>query len=256
MSRTVFALWTVAACCTSQSAVAADLYTTNFNAPTYANGALVGQDGWVLTNSTVNPLQVANVETNGNVAMTNNGQDVRRVFNDAATVTSGSVYFSVDVNVSAAQANGDYALHFTDGGTSNFYARTYIRSVDGNFFSLALGTSSGTAVNYGTEDLPFNTTINLLVRYDFVAGAANDTGALYVNPTTMDGSGDTAYIAATTIGTDATTIGALALRQGSAGNAATLTVDNYSAFTVDPVPEPASLVLLGAGVLFMARRRK
>src|SRR5439155_4460162 len=124
------------------------------------------------------------------------------------------------------------------------YARTFFQA-SGSGFVMALGTSSGTTPTYGTTVEPFNTTIHILARYDFVAGAGNDTGALYVNPTTVDGSGDTPYVTATTQGTDATSIDALALRQGGATSSPTLTVDNFRAFTVTPVPEPSSLTLLG-----------
>jgi hypothetical protein len=243
------------------SARGAVLYQASFNSPTYADGALntntdtttPGQDGWLNTNAGgTNNISVSNSATNGFVSLTVSGQDVRRPFDAGATVTSGSVFFDADVTVSAAQATGDYALHFSDGGTQNFYARTYFKS-SGAGFVMALGTSSGTAVTYGTTVLNFGQTYHVLSRYDFVAGTGNDTGALYIDPTSMDGSSDTPYVAATTIGIDATTIAAVALRQGSAANSATLTVDNYRAFTV---PEPGSLALLGLGGLFALRRRR
>ena len=225
------------------------LYATDFNAPTYSDGALIGQDNWVLTNSTTNPLSVTSTATDGVVVLGTSGQDVRRGFTESA-VTSGSVFLKAEITVSSAQATGDYFLHLGDNGTSNFYARTYIRS-SGAGFVMALGTSSGTAT-YGTIELAFNTPLTLLIRYDFVAGTANDTGALFVNPTSEDGSGDTAYIAATTVGTDATTIASVNLRQGSAANAAGVTVDSLSVF----VPEPGVAMLGALGVLGLLRRRR
>jgi hypothetical protein len=241
-------------------ASAGSLYKATFNSPTYTDGVLnsgadtttAGQDGWLTTSGTsTNAIAVSNSATNGFVSLTTSGQDVRRPFDSGQTVTGGSVYFEADINVSAAQNTGDYALHLSDGGTTNFYARTYIKA-SGTGFQMALGTSSGTAVTYGAV-LNFGQTYHVLGRYDFVPGATNDTGALYIDPTSVDGSSDTPYVVATTVGTDATAIAAIALRQGTAASAATLTVDNFGAFTV---PEPGALGLFGAMAMFGLRRRR
>jgi hypothetical protein len=226
------------------------LFNVNFNAPTYTDGAIVGQDGWVQTGTTMTaPILVSNTATNGFASIVVTGQDVQRPFDGAASVTSGSVFFDADITVSAATATGDYALHFANGTTTDFYGRTYFRQSAGGF-QMALATSSGAVTTYGT-DLNLGQTYRVLVRYDMIAGPANDTGALFINPTTVDGSGDTPYINALNTGTDAVTIAGLALRQGT--NSATLNVDNYRAFTV--VPEPASMTLLGFAVVGIAARR-
>jgi hypothetical protein len=247
---------------TQSASAAVVLYLADFNAPTYSDAVLnvgtdtvtAGQDGWLNTSGGgTNNITVSNSATNGFVTMTTSGQDVRHTF---TAVTSGSVYFDADIKVTAAQATGDYALHFGDGGTANFNARTYIKS-SGAGFVMAEGTGSG-AATYGSTVLNFNQTYHVLVRYDINAGTANDSGALYINPTTEDGSGDTPYVNATLIGTDATSISGIYMRQGAAGSAASLTVDNYRAF-VEPVPEPTSIALLSfAGVGFGSRllRRK
>jgi hypothetical protein len=241
------------------------LYAATFDAPTYTDGPLnsntdtttPGQDGWITTSAggatVTNPISVSNSATNGFVSLSTSGQDVRRPF---TAVTSGSVFFDADINVSAAQATGDYALHFTDGGTGLFYARTYFKS-SGSGFVMAEGTSSGTTgLNYGTTVLNFGQAYHLLVRYDFVSGTTNDTGAIYINPTSMDGSADTSYVPATLEGIDATSIAAIAMRQGTAANAPTLTVDNLRVFSEAAVPEPSTFALLGvAGVAALVRRR-
>lgn len=225
------------------------VYSTNFNSPTYSDGGLIGQDSWVITGtSVVNPINVANTASNGTVTLTTTGQDVRRAFTAA---TSGSVYLKADITVGSAQTTGDYFLHLGDNGASNFYARTFIKSTTGGFL-MAVGTSSGTPT-YGTTVLSLNTTYTILVRYDFVAGTGNDTGALFINPTTADGSGDTAYVAATTVGTDASTISSVSLRQGTASNAPGVTIDNISV----SIPEPSGAAIIGSiGVLGLLRRRR
>lgn len=197
------------------------------------------------------PIAVANTATNGNVSLTNNGQDVRRAFTATTSVDSPSVYLKADITVTSANAAGDYFLHLGDNTATIFNARTYIRS-SGAGFQMALGTASGTAT-YGTTVLNFNQTYTILARYDFVAGAGNDTGDLFVNPTTADGSGNTPYVAATTIGTDAVTISSVSLRQGTAANAPGLVIDNLS---VAIVPEPSTALLGGLGLLALLRRRR
>jgi len=232
------------------SAALTSLYSTNFNSPTYSNGGLIGQDSWLITGtSVVSPISVANTGTNGNVTLATTGQDVRRSFTSA--VTSGSVFLGASITVGTAQATGDHFLHLGDGGANNFFARAFIRS-NGIGFQMAASSSSGTPT-YGTTVLRFGTTYQLLMRYDFVAGLANDTGALFINPTTFDGSGDTPYVAMTTIGTDATTISSVHLRQGGSTVAATLIIDNIFV----AIPEPSSAMLLGAmGILGVLRRRR
>jgi hypothetical protein len=226
------------------------IYSTDFNSPTYSDGGLIGQDGWAITGtSTVSPISVANTATNGDVTLVTTGQDVNRTFTPATT--AGSIYLKSTITVSTAQVTGDYFLHLGDGGTSNFYARLYVRS-SGTGYAMALGTSSGTAVNYGA-DLAFGATQTVLIRYDFVPGAANDTGAVFLNPTTEDGSADVPYILATTTGTDSASISSVNLRQGTAANAPGVTIDNI----VVSIPETSSTAMLGllAGVGMIRRRR-
>lgn len=233
------------------------LFSADFNAPTYVDGPLndninPGQVGWLNTNAAgTNNISVTNSATDGFVTLTTSGQDVRHLL--SMPITADSVFFRANITVSTAQATGDYALSLGDGGTSLFYARTYFRS-SGAGFQMALGTSSGSGVTYGSTVLNFGQSYDLLVRYDFVAGAGNDTGALFIDPSTFDGTGDTPYVNATTIGTDATSINGMYLRQGSASNAAGLVVDDISVF-INPVPEPTSMALAGVAVCGLAVRR-
>lgn len=233
------------------------LYSTDFNAPTYSDGAIntntdtttAGQAGWINTSGGgTNNISVANSTTNGTVSLTTAGQDIRHLF---ASTGAGSYYLKVDITVSTAQTAGDYFLSLGDGSTNIFNGRTYIKS-SATGFVMALGTSTGTAT-YGTTVLAFGTTYTILVRYDLIAGAANDTGALFVNPSNDDGTGDSAYVAATNVGTDATAMAGVYLRQGAAASAAGLTLDNLS---VSYIPEPSSVLLGALGLLPLLRRKR
>jgi hypothetical protein len=236
---------------TSQVAKAVTVvYSTDFNSPTYADGGLIGQDSWVITGtSTVSPISVANTATNGTVSLTTTGQDVRRAL--GTSITSGSIYLQFDLTVASAQTTGDYFIHLGDNGSSNFYARTYVKSTGTGTFAIAVGTSAG-AATYGTN-LTIGTTYTVLVRYDIVSGLANDTGAVFINPTTSDGSADTAYIGVTTVGTDPSQISSVSLRQGTASSAPTVTVDNIS---VSVVPEPGISLISAIGFIGLLRRRR
>lgn len=228
------------------------LYSTNFNAPTYAAGALIGQDGWAITGtSVVSPITV---NAAGAVPLVTTGQDVNRPFTPAVLAPSGNSFFlTADITLSAAQATGDYFIHIGDGGNSNFFARVYARSTTGGF-QMAMGTSSGTTGLIWGSTLNFGQTYRMVARYDIVAGANNDTGALFINPVDTYGVGDTAYVAALTIGADASTpISSVNLRQGNAANAPTLVVDNVS---VAFIPTPGAAALLGLGGLVAAKRRR
>lgn len=233
------------------------LYQTEFDAPIYTVGPLIGQDGWLITGaSVVNPINVNNGSGGpGGVPLTNTGQDVNRLLGTtitAATVPAGaSMWLNAVVTVLNAQTAGDYFMHLGDGGASNFNARIYIRAATGGF-QMALATGAGAPV-YGSGIMPFGQPTLVVARYDFVVGAGNDTGALFVNPFNFYGIGDVPYVAATTIGTDAATISSVNLRQGSATNAPEVYIDNL---TVAYLPSPGASALLGLAGLMASRRRR
>jgi hypothetical protein len=246
----------------ASSASAASLFTDSF---TYPDGALIGQGGWAIVGtSVVNPIAVSG----GAVPLTTTGQDVTNDFD--GTVNSGSAYIGADINLSAAQATGDYFLHFAQqGSTSAFPGRIFAKS-SGSGFVLGFSNSSigvgpppaAAPAVYGTTELSFDTTYHIVMRYDIVDGATNDTGALYLAPTSDTEGSNTPYVATVnTGGTDVDPvigIGQVNLRQGTAANAPTLTVDNLVVATdfatAAAIPEPTSLALIGLASLGLLRR--
>ena len=237
------------------------LYSSDFSGA--SNGNLAGQQGFNQTGTTTtNPIQV----NGGVVSLGTSGQDVSAPL--ASSVTAGtSAYISTLVNVSAAQATGDYFVHLanTTAGTL-FQDRLFVKS-SGTGYVLGLQASSSGVV-YGTTVLPFNTATRIVTRYDVVSGDQNDVGYIYVNPTGTDESTNTPYLAATTfaVAENTQTLSGVNLRQGTASSAPTLTVDDLTVATtfadaVNPgttvVPEPAGLAVLGiAGVTALGRRRR
>lgn len=244
------------------------LFSDDFS---YPNGALLGQGGWTITGSSVvNPFQVSS----GRTALTTTGQDAYSALpGGIATIADGSsFYIGVTINLSAAQATGDYFLHTTPtvGNTTALLDRLYAKSSGTGFVLGWLETAGGAAANpvYGTTDLSFGTDYRVVIAYHAVSGTLNDTGALYVNPFAdlVNEAGNTAYVTKSWTSTSAENlnVAALNLRQGTAGNAPTLTLDDLNASqtfsevaTFTAVPEPTTAALAGLGLLvagFIRRR--
>jgi hypothetical protein len=256
------------------------LFTTGFNQTvttanpvTYHDGILasnvtpaqVGQNGWnAISGGGTNPEMVSNSATNGVVSLTTSGED-DAVPLTTASATNGSVFLDADINVSAAQAAGDYFLHIGV-STSIFGLHLYAKSTTGGYL-LGITPSnlaSGAVVGYGTVPLPFGVSEHVELEYDFVAGTANDTAELFVNPvsgvlppTDIPYASDT-NAAGGALGSDITVPFTTAnVRQGSAGSAPTETVDNIVVNGNGTVPEPASLGVIGLlSTALLGRRRK
>ena len=248
------------------------VFYDDFNS--YANGNLagltqdaVGQGNWRETGSAATtPVQVYN----GTVVLGTSGQDVYAPLTSPISITDGSTfYIGATVDLTAAQSGGDYFLHFTPtvGNSSVFPERLFAKS-SGTGFVFGYDGSSGGTVNYSSTVLSFNTSYRIVLAYTGVNGTLTDTFALYVNPTDNSVEGNnTAYLASTYVGSGAesTTVAGINLRQGSAGSAPSVILDNLTVATlfsdaapVAPVPEPSTLVLgvVGGFACLVALRRK
>ncbi|HEX9950997.1 MAG TPA: T9SS type A sorting domain-containing protein [Rubricoccaceae bacterium] len=177
------------------------------------------------------------------------GQDVNRSF---TSQTSGTVYAAFLVNVSAAQT-GDYffGLERLLGGSS-YVGRVYARSAAGGVqFGLSRSSTNTTVLPvYTTTEYALNTTYLLVVEYQIVAGASNDTVSLNVISAGEDYSAEPATPTVTdpTVAADLAGIGTVALRQGTTGQAPALTLDGLRvATTWAEAVQPAQRVQDGAG---------
>lgn len=159
------------------------------------------------------------------IALSNTGQDVYKTFTTTTlSATVPAIYTTAVVNVSAAQATGDYFLSLGSATTS--IARVYIQS-NGTGFSFGVLRSTGT-VAYESTVRPFNTNIKLVLKYEQVTGTTNDIVKLYVNPS-AGAEPAVADISHTGTAADTTSFAAIQLYQGTTAattNAPTLEVDN------------------------------
>jgi hypothetical protein len=244
-----------------QVAKADTLLFEDFNG--YSNGALLTASGWTATSGAgTNSITV----NGGAVSLTTSGEDVSKTFTTASPVLAGGtgdVYAGFDLALSAAQATGDY--FFTFAANTTFNGRLYAKSTTGGYLIGAQSTSNGSVV-YGSTVLAFNTSYRIVVDYTAVTGTLNDTVSVYIAPV------DTSAVAEVTSswGTNAeATFTAVVLRQGAAGNAATVSsfdnlivaTDFNTAITgVSPVPEPATYAAILGGMALVVgviqRRRQ
>ena len=169
------------------------------------------------------------------VSMTTSGEDD---YNTTAFTTQTesaspgtSVYASFLINVSAAQSTGDYFFSFYNtSGTAGFSGgRVFIKSSGGGFV-MSVGKTA-TPATYASTVLSFSTTYLVVVKHTMISATmTDDVSKLWFFASTIPTSETSADVTDNSSGTDPNTSGVakcnrVALRQGAAGNAATLKVD-------------------------------
>lgn len=205
---------------------------------TAAGGTALTSAGWTQSQTTsTNPLTIATPGltfpghggsgVGGAVSMANTGQDVYREF---GPVSAGDVYLSFLMNVSAAQATGDYIMALSPSSLqTNYIPRLFIKS-SGTGFNVGVSKSNETPQQYGTTVFNFNTTYFVAVKYSFVGTStdANDPVSVYVVPSGSSIAAEpTPEISSYTNSgkNDATDLGFVTIRQGTATSAPTLVMD-------------------------------
>ncbi|MEP7164080.1 MAG: putative Ig domain-containing protein [Ferruginibacter sp.] len=177
------------------------------------------------------------------ITMTTSGEDDNRTF---TAITSGTAYASFLVNITAAQATGDYFVGLLTNSTT-FPIRIYAKSTAGGFF-FGLSKANG-AITYETTVRTIGLTYFLVTNYIYNGAAADDVVNLWVNPALGGSEGAATIPAINGAVADITTITGVYVRQGTAANAPTPRIDairvgstwaQVTAAAAIPVVTPAS----------------
>lgn len=203
------------------------IFTESFNYPTNANLSL---NNWTAhSGAGTNAIKVGSgleytgITTQGGAAiLTTSGEDINRQL--GSVFSSGVVYARFLINVSAAQDAGDYFFHLgpqTLGTT--FRGKAFVKkSTKG--FQIGV-TKAGNAPVYSSSEYELNKTHVVVIKYTFKSGSSTDDEVvLYINPT-LEKEPTMANSTTPSGETDAENIGSVALRQGAAANAPSVSVD-------------------------------
>jgi hypothetical protein len=203
--------------------------------------------------------------------------------------TTGEVYYSLLMNVTdlTGAATGGATIfgfnntpqtalnHDTAGQPTAISGRLLIKPVDitAGTYQIGAGKAGGNAANFAFTDVasPYstNSTVYIVGRYTFTAGADNDVFDMWINPSPATFADDaliptpdltTSSLA--TPGADSGQIATIILRQFTGVVPAGLQFDEirvdttWAHATSNLVPEPASLGVLGLAVGGLMRRRR
>jgi fibronectin type III domain protein/type IX secretion system substrate protein len=181
-----------------------------------------------------------------------NGEDDFKVFSSfpSGFAAPGSYYYSLLVRIDTARESasdlGDYFFHL-EKNSSTFTARVFTRknAADATKFAFGIARSSAAAnISYSDSIYSVGTTYLVVVKYTIIAGATNDTCALWINPAL--GGSETAptltELATDKITADADTMYGVQIRQGAAAQCASGVVDGIRVGTTweDVTASPAA----------------
>ncbi len=203
--------------------------------------------------------------------------------------TTGEVYYSLLMNVSdlTGAATGGATIfgfnntpqtalnHDTAGQPTAISGRLLVRPIDiaAGTYQIGAGKAGGNAANFTFTDAatPYNanSTVYIVGRYTFNAGADNDVFDMWINPSPATFADDalipTPDLTTSTLatpGADGGQIATIILRQASAVVPAGVQFDEirvdttWAHATSNLVPEPASLGALGVAAVALMRRRR
>ena len=194
-----------------------------------------GTNGLIPTATGLIKSGYANSDVGKAVDMVASGEDLKKDF--PSTVSTGNLYGSFLIKVkTAAKTAGSYVTGFTSGSTGSTYnVRFYIKNDSAGGFSFGIGRGTSTP-EFATSKFVFNTTYLVTLKYAYNKSAtANDTVAFYVHPATSTTLVEPIIYTFSNMGagggSDASGINAFYLRQGTASDSITLTVDGIRVAT-------------------------
>jgi hypothetical protein len=237
-----------------------------FNYP--VDSTLAGNPGWTPLNTGTAPVVAAGnlsvsglASSSGNHVSTPGGNFQEAILALGSTTTTGTVFFSFAVNLSAAPTVAAYSFALATGNT-NYGAAVWLQASDTGF-QIGLSNRSNSTPNYASSVLALNQTHYVVGAYTFVEGTANDSSQLWINPAASSfGSSAPAATLSAIGGTDLAGISQFLIR-GVVGTP-TFLVDELrigtSYASVTPaIPEPSTYaailgLLVLAGAIAVRRR--
>jgi hypothetical protein len=254
-------LFTIVLVALALNAANAQSLTEDFN----FSGAVVNVNGWIGTAATPVPPAAALIPILTTSGLTTSGFDGSAIGSAAslgasgedltkalpATVSSGKLYMTFMVNVSATTTTGDYITGYTSGGPTyftNYNLRIYVKAVPGGIdFGVSRGsvtTAPATAAAFTGNVYNLNQTYLITCRYEWLAGTADDACSIYIHPTTPN-LVEPAAMSATNTGSTGVldgTISAIFIRQGTTANGVAAVVDGFRVATTWSMTIPVELV--------------
>jgi hypothetical protein len=162
----------------------------------YSAGELrtVGTD-WTRISGTANDLNVVDGNlsytgyqmpaTGRQVQLLRTGADDDKLSFDSLSASGTKVYASFIISLTDTLGLNTTGAYFAmlGNGTANFATRLYIRKVSGtNTFNLGVSKNSTTVAAW-SSGLTIATSHLIVINYEIVAGTANDTVKVWINPT-------------------------------------------------------------------------
>jgi len=192
-------------------------YVEDFN---YSVGALLtnncwsahsGSGGIAVASASISYPGYLSSNVGNEISLNSTSEDDNRTISPQ---TSGTIYASFLVNVSATNTTGDYFFHL--GQTtigSAFRGRIYAKIDASN--NLAFGIAQSGTATYTSLIYSLNTTYLIVLKYEIINGPNNDKASICVDPPLNAAIPSSGWITnADASGTDLSEVGTVALRQG------------------------------------------